>query len=108
MDKYETEARLMHKNGKTCSYSLYNAFQNDFNLEGTYPLPRSIDGKCGAILTTEKILDELNLSDKKEEFVQRFLKEFGETKCIELMKKDRRCNDYVGFAAQQINEYINK
>ncbi len=108
MEDYEKIARDIHKSGKTCSYALYSTFQKDFNLEGEFPLPRSIDGKCGALLTAHKIMDELNLKEYKESFEEDFLNKFGSIKCLELMKQDRRCNDYVGFAANEISKYINE
>ncbi len=106
MDDYEKIARQQHKEGKNCSYSIYNSFKKDYNLNGEYPLPRSIDGKCGAVLTTIKVLSDLGLDKYISEFEKKFNKEFGNLKCLELMKKDRRCNDYVGFAANQISKYL--
>ena len=108
MGKYEESARLMHKHGNTCSYSIYNAFLDDYELDGEYPKPRSIDGKCGAVLTTEKILKELGMEEYIEEYEKEFLEKFGYVKCVDLMKNDRRCNDYIGFSANKIEEIINK
>lgn len=108
MSKYEESARLMHKQGNNCSYSLYNTFFSDYNLEGEFPKPRSIDGKCGAVLTTEKILKEIGKEEYIEEYEKEFLDKFGYLKCLDLMKNDRRCNDYIGFSANKIEEIKNK
>ena len=107
MDKYEEIARKLKMQGNNCSYSVYNAFLEDFNLKGDFPAPRSIEGKCGALLSSIKILEETGHSDKKESFEEDFIKEFGYCKCAELMNYERRCNDYVGWSASKINEIIN-
>ncbi len=106
MNKYEESAREFKAQGHNCSYSVYNAYINDIELSGEYPEPRSIDGKCGALLTALRILDETGHSDKKEEFENDFIKEFGYSKCVDLMTHERRCNDYVGWSANRINEII--
>ncbi len=106
MSKYEDNARLMHKQGNNCSYSIYNTFMRDYKLEGDYPKPRSIDGKCGAILTTEKILKELGKEEYIEQYEKEFLDKFGYVKCIDLMRNDRRCNDYIGFSVNKIEEIL--
>ena len=49
MNKYEEKARKTKMQGYNCSYSVYNAYAKDFSLEGSYPEPRSIEGKCGAL-----------------------------------------------------------
>ena len=103
MNKYEEEARKLKIEGNNCSYSVYNAYAKDLNLSGQYPAPRSIDGKCGALLSALKILEETGNIEKKEEFEKEFIKEFGYCKCIELMRHDRRCNDYVGECAKMID-----
>ncbi len=108
MNKYEEKARQLHKEGNTCSYALYNTFKDDFKLDDNYPLPRSIDGICGSVLVTEKILKDLGKEKYIDEFREKFLKEFKYMKCVELMKNDRRCNDYVGFAANFIFDHINE
>ena len=33
--------------------------------DGKVPAPRSIDGKCGAVLAAEKLIREMNLGDKE-------------------------------------------
>lgn len=76
------------------------------NLSNDFPKPRSIEGKCGALLTAQKILKELGYEDKIEEFEKEFVKRFGYSKCIELMTHERRCNDYVGESARMLDEII--
>lgn len=41
-------------------------------LNGDYPVLRSIEGKCGALITALKILEEKGYS-KKEEFINNYL-----------------------------------
>ena len=106
MDKHEKEARKLKMMGNNCSTSLYNAFSEDTKLDGNFPEPRSIDGKCGALLTAIKILKELGYEDKVEEFEKEFVKRFGYSKCVDLMTHERRCVDYVGESASMIDEII--
>ena len=56
MSKHEDNARKYKLLGNNCSNSLYRAFSEDTKLDGQIPAPRSIDGKCGALLTALKIL----------------------------------------------------
>ena len=107
MIKHEEKARTIHKQGNNCSYSLYTAYKEDTKLDGNIPAPRSEAGKCGAVLAAEKILRELGKEDRIEEFEKEFLSEFGNITCVELMRKDRRCNDYVGKSAELIDKIIN-
>ena len=106
MSNHEEMARNNHKQGNNCSTSLHNAFAEDFNLSSDYPMPRSIDGKCGALLTAIKILKEKGFEDKATEFENEFIKKFGYTKCLELVTHDRRCNDYVGECAKMLDGII--
>lgn len=108
MKSHEEEARELKRNGNNCSVSLYTAFKNDTKLSGEYPQPRSIDGKCGALLTSIRILEETGHSDKIEEFEKRFVSKFGYSKCVELMTHERRCSDYVGESAKILDEILNK
>ena len=55
MANHELRARELHKQGNNCSFSLYSAFLEDSKLDGEIPLPRSIEGKCGAVISAEKI-----------------------------------------------------
>ena len=108
MSEFEEKARSLKLQGNNCSYSVYNAFIDKLNLSADYPEPRSIDGKCGALLTALKILDEIGQADKKEQFEKEFINEFGYAKCFELMTHERRCSDYVGWSANKISDYINE
>lgn len=107
MNNHEEEARELKMAGNNCSVSLYTAFERDTKLSGEYPAPRSKDGKCGALLTALRILDEIGHSEKKEGFEKEFVKRFGYSKCVELMTHERRCSDYVGEAARMIDEIKN-
>lgn len=107
MVKHEEKARKIHKQGNNCSYSVYTAFKEDTKLNGEFPAPRSEKGKCGAVLAAEKILRELGYEDKIEEFEKEFISEFIYITCANLMKEDRKCNDYVGKSAELIDKVIN-
>ena len=106
MSKHEERARELKSMGNNCSVSLHQAFSEDMELNSNYPQPRSIDGKCGALLTTEYILKNIGREDLIDEYDELFLKKFGSLKCVDLMRKDRRCNDYVGESAKYISEII--
>lgn len=108
MTKHEERARQLKEQGNNCSTSLYTAFAEDTKLSGDYPAPRSIEGKCGALLTAIQILKELGHAEKQEEFEQEFVKRFGYSKCADLMTHERRCSDYVGECARMIDEIISK
>ncbi len=106
MNKHEEKARELKNSGKNCSDSLYTSFASDTTLSGEYPQPRSIDGKCGALITALRILDETGHSDKKEEFEKKFIEKFGYATCKELMSHERRCTDYVGECARMLDEIL--
>ena len=108
MSSHENEARKLKKQGNNCSKSLHTAFMKDTNINTEYPEPRSIEEKCGALLTALKILEETGYGDKKEEFEKEFIKRFRYNKCIELMSHERRCNDYVGESAKMIDEILEQ
>ena len=107
MKNHEARARELKEQGNNCSVSLYTAFAEDTKLGTNFPQPRSIDGKCGALLTALYILKELGYEDKQEEFEKKFVEQFKYSKCIELMKYEHRCSDYVGIAARMIDEIVN-
>ena len=107
MYNHEERARSLHRQGNNCSTSLHKAFEEDMKLDSKYPMPRSIDGKCGALLTSIKILKETGHEDKIEEFEKQFKSKFGYTKCLELMTHERRCNDYVGECARMVDNILN-
>ncbi len=104
MGKFEEKARNLKAQGYNCSYSVYNSFADELKLKGDYPAPRSKDGKCGALLVALKVLEETGNEEKKEELEEKFIEEFGYSKCVELMTHSRRCSDYVGWSANKIEE----
>ena len=108
MGKHEEQARNLHSKGNNCSISLYGAFLEDTKLDGNIPAPRSIAGKCGAVLAAEKILRELGKEKNIEEFEKEFISKFGYLTCIDLMRTERRCNDYVGESANLIDKILGK
>ena len=110
MSGYEEKARELKEQGNNCSNSLFGAFKEDAKLEGSAPAPRSVEGKCGALLTAIKILKDTGHEDKIEEFEKEFIKRFGYSKCAELIMHEhgRRCTDYVGESARIIDEILNK
>ena len=108
MGNHEKRSRELHRQGNNCSISLHNAFSEDTKLSNNFPMPRSIDGKCGALLTAIKILREKGYEDKIEEFEEEFIDKFGYSKCIDLIKHERRCNDYVGESAKMLDEILDK
>lgn len=107
MDKHEQIARSLKSQGNNCSVSLYSAMAEDIKLDGQIPEPRSIEGKCGALLSALKILKETGHEDKIEEFEKKFMELFTYNKCKDLMTHERRCNDYVGECAKLLDEIIN-
>lgn len=106
MGKHEERARALKTQGNNCSISLYTAFTEDTRLDGDIPAPRSIEGKCGALLAGIKILKETGHEDRIEEFEKKFIELFGYNKCRDLMMHERRCNDYVGECAKLLDEII--
>ena len=108
MDKHEKRARALKAMGNNCSVSLYKTFMEDKRLDGDIPEPRSIDGKCGALLTAIKILRETGHEDKVSEFENKFLELFKYNKCMDLMKYEHRCSDYVGMCARMLDEILGE
>ncbi len=106
MNNHEEEARKNHKKGNNCSVSLHSVFEKEYKLSKDFPMPRSIDGKCGALLTAIQILKEIGHEDKIEEFEKEFIRKFGYTKCLDLVTHGRKCNDYVGEAAKMLDEIL--
>ncbi len=108
MHNHENKARNLKMNGNNCSKSLHTAFEEDINIGMDYPAPRSIEGKCGALLCALNILEKTGNKDKQKEFEKEFIKKFGYSKCIELMTHERRCSDYVGESAKMIDIILNE
>ena len=59
MNREET-ARNKYRNGNNCAVSVYSAFYD--KISGMAPMPRSEGGKCGAVLSAEKVLSQLGYS----------------------------------------------
>ena len=76
--RFEDKARELHSNGINCSNSLYFAFKDIFDLGDNVPQPRSIDGLCGTVLTTEYILKRLG----KVEYIKEYLYLNVKYKCL--------------------------
>lgn len=106
MKKHEDLARYLKDEGNNCSASLYEAFKEDAKLKKDYPEPRSIDGKCGALLTALSILKETGNEEKIDDFEKEFVKKFGFNKCRDLIKNGRNCREYVGQTAKMLDEII--
>ena len=102
---HEDTARAIHREGSNCSNSIWQAFADVHDAGGNPPAPRSIDGKCGALLTAQKVLRDLGI-DREEELEQAFKEEFGYVMCLELKLHRRSCNDCVGVAARLADEVI--
>ena len=98
----EQEARQRHNSGSNCASSVYAAFSD--RVSGTAPLPRSEGGKCGAVLSAEKILQQLGKGSA--EFDEKFIERFGSLKCGELRRSRVPCNDLVGIAAKMVEDEL--
>ena len=95
---HEKTARDYHRSGYSCASSVYKTFSDVHQGKGSVPVPRSEGGKCGAVLSAEKILREHGSGDISE-FDELFIARFGSLKCSDLLSKGYGCNEYVGWAA---------
>jgi hypothetical protein len=102
---HESTARELHRTKLNCSNSVYRAFSDIDKSGGEPPAPRSIDGKCGALITAQKILRDLGI-DREAELEQAFKDELGYTLCFDLKRNRVSCNDCVGTAARLVDEYL--
>ncbi len=107
MGEHEKRARELKSQGNNCSVSVYKAIAEDKRLDGNIPEPRSIEGKCGALLSAIKILQETGHEDKIEEFEKKFIEKFGYNKCRDLMTHEARCSDYVGECTKMLDEILD-
>ena len=58
------------------------------------------------MLAAEKLVREMDLGDVSE-FDDKFTETYGSLKCGELIKAHgRRCNEFVGFAADYVEERL--
>lgn len=108
MDSIEEKARNLHKEGHNCSYSLHGAFKDEIKLGDDYPAPRSIEGKCGAVLVAEQILEKEGKKELINEYENVFIKNHGSLKCKELTGNRDKCNDYIGFSAKYLKEKLKE
>ena len=100
----EQTARKIHNSGSNCSYAVFSAFSDI--ATGSAPAPRSEGGKCGAVLSAEKVLQQQGM--EIEGFDAEFMEQYGSLKCGELRKARYSCNDLVGTAAKFVGEMIDK
>ena len=111
---YEEIARANHRNGNSCSVSLFKAFADKLGISEDEaariaPAPRSEGGKCGGFLAGIQLLEKLK-PEAVEEFENRFLEQNGDNKCASLIMKRRlqgkNCNDLVGETAGIIESIL--
>ena len=104
---YEEIARANHRNGNSCSASLFKAFADKLGMSEDEavkiaPAPRSEGGKCGGFLAGRKLLEMIK-PEAMEDFEKRFLEQNGDNLCASLITKRRlqgkNCNDLVGETA---------
>ncbi|MBQ7059083.1 MAG: C_GCAxxG_C_C family protein [Firmicutes bacterium] len=105
---HEKAARATHRRGTSCAGSVYQAFADVNKHMTNAPTPRSEGGKCGAVLSAEKVLREVGVG-KIDEFEREFKERFGSVKCYELLgKRNGSCNDFVGAAAAIADKLLEK
>ena len=102
---HEMTARQIHRGGYSCAASVYKAFSDLHGGDGSVPVPRSDGGKCGAVLSAEKILREYG-TGSVEKFDELFIRRFGSLKCGDLLSRGYGCNEYVGHAAALVDELL--
>lgn len=102
---HEATARQIFSSGPNCSVSIYQAFSDVDKVGGTPPAPRSIEGKCGALLGAQRVLEDMGVGNT-EELEQEFLAELGYVKCVDLKRNRVSCNDCVGTAARLVDKYL--
>jgi hypothetical protein len=102
---HEKQARTIHRSGYNCSNSVDRAFADVDAAAGNPPAPRSVAGKCGALLTAQKVLRDLGI-DRESELEQAFQAEFGYVTCRDLKGHRVSCNDCVGVASRLVDAYI--
>ena len=102
MIDYETIARDNHHGGMNCSMAVYDAlYTRDDSNRTEPPRPRSIDGKCGAVLAAEQYIRENGGTEVDiEEFEKQFRAKYEHLTCANLRGVlGGKCNEYVGAAA---------
>ena len=94
---HEATARRIHHTGYNCSNSVDRAFSDVNSAAGNPPAPRSVAGKCGALLAAQKVLRDLGIG-REDELERAFEEQLGFVTCVELKRNRRDCNDCVGVA----------
>ncbi|MEE1158159.1 MAG: hypothetical protein UHS51_01935 [Atopobiaceae bacterium] len=102
---HEETARTIHRAGNNCSISVDRAFSDINKVAGNPPAPRSVAGKCGALLAAQKVLRDLGI-DRDDELERAFEQEFGYVTCLQLKLHRRSCNDCVGVASRLADQMI--
>jgi len=102
---HENEARRIHRMGYNCSNSVDRAFSGVNSSAGNPPAPRSVAGKCGALLAAQKVLRDLGIN-REDELERAFRAELGYVTCVDLKRNRRSCNDCVGVAARLADQMI--
>lgn len=102
---HEEAARSVHRRGYNCSNSIDRAFSDVNTAVGNPPAPRSVAGKCGALLAAQKVLRDLGIN-REDELEQAFADELGYVTCVELKRHRCNCNDCVGVAARLADRLI--
>lgn len=111
---YEEVARANHRNGNSCSASIFRAFADKLGMSEDEaakiaPAPRSEGGKCGGLLAGKKLLEMIK-PESVEEFEKSFLEQNGDNKCATLIMKRRlqgkNCNDLVGETSSIIESLL--
>ncbi len=111
---YEEIARSNHRNGNSCSISLFKAFADKLGMSEDEavkiaPPPRSEGGKCGGYLAGKKMLEMIK-PEAAEEFEKRFMEQNGDNMCAGLIVKrklqGKNCNDLVGETASIIEALL--
>lgn len=103
--RHEDTARRIHRTGYNCSQSVCRAFEDIDHAGGTPPAPRSVAGKCGALLGAQKVLRDLRVG-REDELEEAFREHFGYVTCAELKRNRCSCNDCVGVAARLVDEFV--
>lgn len=104
---HENRARAIHRSGYNCSQSVDRAFADVNAAAGNPPAPRSIAGKCGALLAAQKIIADMGI-DRANELEHDFKTELGYVLCRDLKRNRVSCNDCVGVAAQLVDKYLTE
>ena len=103
---HEEMARSIHRTGYNCSNSVDKAFSDVNGAAGNPPAPRSIAGKCGALLAAQKVLRDLGIGSE-DELERAFSEELGYVTCVELKRHRCDCNDCVGVAARLTDQLLS-